>query len=78
MPSVVIILPVHNGLSYVRDAVAALCAYTSRQHSRVRIVDDASDARTAVRNNPAIVIGAAALIGFALARFMKGGSGDRA
>lgn len=47
MPSVEIILPVHNGLSYVRDAVAALCAYTSRQLSQVRIVDDASDARTA-------------------------------
>ena len=36
----------------------------------------AEDARSAVRNNPAIAVGAAAVIGFALARFLKGGSDD--
>jgi ElaB/YqjD/DUF883 family membrane-anchored ribosome-binding protein len=40
------------------------------------IEEIADDARTAVRNNPAIAVGAAAIIGFALARFLKG-SGDR-
>lgn len=47
IPTVEIILPVHNGLSYVRDAVAALYAYTARHTSQVRVVDDASDAVTA-------------------------------
>lgn len=32
----------------------------------------ADDARSVVRNNPAIALGAAAVIGFALARFLKG------
>ncbi len=35
----------------------------------------AANARDTIRQNPAIAVGAAALIGFALARFMKGGSG---
>lgn len=39
------------------------------------IEEIADDARTAVRNNPAIAVGAAAVIGFALARFLKGSGG---
>lgn len=35
----------------------------------------ADDARRAVRQHPAIAVGAAAVIGFALARFLKSGSG---
>lgn len=35
----------------------------------------AEDARRAVRQHPAIAVGAAAVIGFALARFLKSGSG---
>lgn len=35
----------------------------------------AEDARRAVRDHPAIAVGAAAVIGFALARFLKSGSG---
>jgi ElaB/YqjD/DUF883 family membrane-anchored ribosome-binding protein len=43
---------------------------------REKEVDEiASDARDAVRQNPAIAVGAAALIGFALARFLKGSGG---
>lgn len=38
----------------------------------------AEDARSAVRNNPAIAVGAAAIIGFALARFLKGSGGNDA
>ena len=46
---------------------------------RDKNVDEISeDVRSAVRQNPAIAVGAAALIGFALARFLKGGSGGRA
>jgi ElaB/YqjD/DUF883 family membrane-anchored ribosome-binding protein len=39
------------------------------------IEEIADDARSAVRNNPAIAVGAAAVIGFALARFLKGSGG---
>ncbi len=39
------------------------------------IEEIADDARTAVRNNPVIAVGAAAVIGFALARFLKGSGG---
>lgn len=43
---------------------------------REKDVDElANDARSAVRNNPAIAVGAAAVIGFALARFLKGSGG---
>lgn len=38
----------------------------------------ADDARNAVRQNPAIAVGAAAIIGFALARFLKGSGGRNA
>jgi len=39
------------------------------------IEEIADDARSVVRNNPAIAVGAAAVIGFALARFLKGSGG---
>jgi ElaB/YqjD/DUF883 family membrane-anchored ribosome-binding protein len=43
---------------------------------RERNVDEiTADARDAVRQNPAIAVGAAAIIGFALARFLKGSGG---
>ena len=47
MPSIQIILPVHNGLSHVRDCLDALLAYTPRCDNQLLIVDDASDAVTA-------------------------------
>jgi GT2 family glycosyltransferase len=42
-----IILPVHNGLSLLRDGLDAVLAYTPRGASRLRVVDDASNAATA-------------------------------
>lgn len=47
MPTVEIILPVHNGLSLLRDGLDAVLAYTPRRDSRLRVVDDASDSFTA-------------------------------
>ena len=47
MPTTEIILPVHNGLSHVRDGLDAVLAYTPRRNSRLRVVDDASDPVTA-------------------------------
>jgi len=62
---------------YARKAADGMDRFSSRL--REKEVDEiAADARDVVRQNPAIAIGAAALIGFALARFLKGnGSGDR-
>lgn len=47
MPIIDIILPVHNGLSHVRDCLDAVLAYTPRGNSRMHVVDDASDSTTA-------------------------------
>lgn len=47
MPTTEIILPVHNGLSLLRDGLDAVLAYTRRHDSRLIIVDDASDTATA-------------------------------
>ena len=47
MPSIQIILPVHNSLSHVRDCLDALLAYTPCCDNQLLIVDDASDAVTA-------------------------------
>ena len=62
---------------YARKAAEGMDRFSTRL--REKEVDAvAADARNVVRKNPAIVAGAAALIGFALARFMKGsGSGGR-
>ncbi|MGB2680030.1 MAG: glycosyltransferase family 2 protein, partial [Candidatus Competibacter sp.] len=43
MPMTDIILPVHNGLSLLRDGLDAVMAYTPRRDCRLLIVDDASD-----------------------------------
>jgi GT2 family glycosyltransferase/glycosyltransferase involved in cell wall biosynthesis len=42
-----IVLPVYNGLTYVRRCVNALLAYTAAETCHVYIMDDASDAMTA-------------------------------
>lgn len=47
MPTTEIILPVHNGLSHLRDGLDAVLAYTPRRDSRLLVVDDASDPVTA-------------------------------
>lgn len=47
MPTTDIILPVHNGLSLLRDVLDAVLTYTPRHDSRLLIVDDASDPVTA-------------------------------
>ncbi|MBL8254647.1 MAG: glycosyltransferase, partial [Candidatus Competibacter sp.] len=47
MPITEIILPVHNGLSQLRDGLDAVLAYTPRRDSRLFVVDDASDPVTA-------------------------------
>ena len=47
MPTTEIILPVHNGLSHLRDGLDAVLAWTPRCASRLRVVDDASDPVTA-------------------------------
>lgn len=47
MPTTEIILPVHNGLSLLRDGLDAVFAYTQRFDSRLIVVDDASDVTTA-------------------------------
>ena len=63
--------------TYARKAADSVDRFSSKVKAK-EIEDITNDARDAVRNNPAIAIGVAALIGFALARFLKGGSGDRA
>ena len=47
MPTTEIILPVHNGLSLLRDGLDAVLAYTPRRDCRLLVVDDASDPITA-------------------------------
>ncbi len=62
---------------YARKAADGMDRFSSTLRDK-EIEEIADNARDAVRQNPAIAIGAAALIGFALARFLKGnGSGDR-
>lgn len=59
---------------YARKAADGMDRFSSTL--RDKDVDQlADDVRIAVRQNPAIAVGAAALIGFALARFLKGGRG---
>lgn len=61
---------------YARKAADGMDRFSTRLREK-EIEEIASDARNVVRQNPAIAVGAAALIGFALARFLKGnGSGD--
>lgn len=46
-PTTEIILPVHNGLSHLRDGLDAVLAHTPRHDTRLVVVDDASDDATA-------------------------------
>ncbi len=57
---------------YARKAADGMDRFSSSLRDR-EIEEIVDDARNAVRQNPAIAVGAAALIGFALARFLKGG-----
>jgi ElaB/YqjD/DUF883 family membrane-anchored ribosome-binding protein len=57
-----------------RKAADTMEKFSGRLREK-EIEEIAEDARTAVRNNPAIAVGAAAVIGFALARFLKGSGG---
>lgn len=58
---------------YARKAADSMDRFSTRL--KEKDVDAiAADARDAVRKNPAIAVGAAALIGFALARLLKGGN----
>jgi ElaB/YqjD/DUF883 family membrane-anchored ribosome-binding protein len=61
---------------YARKAADGMERFSATLRDK-EIEEIADDARNAVRQNPAIAVGAAALIGFALARFLKGGSGGR-
>ena len=59
---------------FARKAADGMESFSSKL--RDKNVDEISeDVRSAVRHNPAIAVGAAAIIGFALARFLKG-NGD--
>lgn len=62
---------------YARKAADGMDRF-SESLKQKDIEEIADDARTAVRNNPAIAVGAAAVIGFALARFLKGSGGNDA
>jgi ElaB/YqjD/DUF883 family membrane-anchored ribosome-binding protein len=57
-----------------RKAADTMEKFSGRLRDK-EIEELADDARSAVRNNPAIAVGAAAVIGFALARFLKGSGG---
>jgi ElaB/YqjD/DUF883 family membrane-anchored ribosome-binding protein len=59
---------------FARKAADSMDRFSGRLRER-DIEELADDARSAVRNNPAIAVGAAAVIGFALARFLKGSGG---
>lgn len=60
---------------YARRAAGALSGFTD--NLREKDVDELiEDAREAIRNNPAIAIGAAAAIGFVLARIVKAGADE--
>lgn len=58
---------------FARKAADSIDSFSTKLRDK-DIEEIADDARNAVRHNPAIAVGAAALIGFALARFLKGGN----
>lgn len=60
--------------NFARKAADSMDRFSTRLKEK-DLDEIASDARAAVRENPAIAVGAAALIGFALARFLKGSGG---
>jgi ElaB/YqjD/DUF883 family membrane-anchored ribosome-binding protein len=59
---------------YARRAADGMERFSASLKQK-EIEEIADDARNAVRNNPAVAVGAAAIIGFALARFLKGSGG---
>ncbi|TPE63680.1 hypothetical protein FJQ54_02145 [Sandaracinobacter neustonicus] len=59
---------------FARKAADSIDRFSSKLREK-EVEEIAEDARSAVRNNPAIAVGAAAVIGFALARFLKGSGG---
>ena len=60
---------------FARKAAESMDRFSSKLRDR-NVDEIAEDARSVVRQNPAIAVGAAAIIGFALARFLKGNGGD--
>jgi len=58
---------------YARKAADGMDRFSASLKSK-ELDELAADARAVVRQHPAIVVGAAAVIGFALARFLKSGS----
>ena len=59
---------------FARKAAEGMDKFSTKLRDK-NVDEIAEDARSAVRQNPAIAVGAAAIIGFALARFLKG-NGD--
>lgn len=61
---------------YTRKAADGLDRFSDTLKSK-NVDELAEDARSAVRKHPAIAVGAAAVIGFALARFLKSSGNGR-
>jgi ElaB/YqjD/DUF883 family membrane-anchored ribosome-binding protein len=62
---------------FARKAAESIDKFSVKLREK-EVGEIAEDARSVVRNNPAIAVGAAAVIGFALARFLKGSGGREA
>ena len=60
---------------FARKAAESMDKFSTRLRDK-NVEEIADDARSVVRQNPAIAVGAAAIIGFALARFLKGNGDD--
>lgn len=60
---------------FARKAADSMDKFSSKMRNK-NVDEIAEDARSVVRQNPAIAVGAAAIIGFALARFLKGNGDD--
>jgi ElaB/YqjD/DUF883 family membrane-anchored ribosome-binding protein len=59
---------------FARKAADSMERFSTKLRDK-EVDEIADDARNIVRDNPAIAVGAAAVIGFALARFLKGSGG---
>lgn len=57
---------------FARRAADGMESFSARLREK-DMAEITEEARDAVRRNPAVAVGAAAVIGFALARFLKGG-----
>ena len=60
---------------FARKAADGMDKFSTKLRDK-NVDEIAEDARSVVRQNPAIAVGAAAIIGFALARFLKGNGDD--